>query len=71
MPPPGGDVIGRRRLDPHLHAFERLGAEIEVNGRYEMRTDGLRGTQIFLSPADYVRVTQAKTGPISRAKSMV
>src|SRR6476619_5249134 len=51
VPPPGGDVIGRRRLDPHLHAFERLGAEIEVNGRYDMRTDGLRGTRIFLDEA--------------------
>jgi UDP-N-acetylglucosamine 1-carboxyvinyltransferase len=29
MPPPGGDVIGRRRLDPHLDAFLALGAEIE------------------------------------------
>jgi UDP-N-acetylglucosamine 1-carboxyvinyltransferase len=28
MPPPGGDVIGRRRLDPHLDAFMALGAEI-------------------------------------------
>src|SRR4029078_6773242 len=26
MPPPGGDVIGRRRLDPHIHAFAELGA---------------------------------------------
>src|SRR3954451_9135935 len=26
MPPPGGDVIGRRRLDPHLDAFRALGA---------------------------------------------
>ncbi len=29
MPPPGGDVIGRRRLDPHLDAFKALGAQIE------------------------------------------
>ncbi|MDQ6745499.1 MAG: UDP-N-acetylglucosamine 1-carboxyvinyltransferase [Actinomycetota bacterium] len=29
MPPPGGDVIGRRRLDPHLDAFRALGASIE------------------------------------------
>ena len=28
VPPPGGDVIGRRRLDPHIHAFAELGAEI-------------------------------------------
>ena len=39
VPPPGGDVIGRRRLDPHIHAFAELGAEIEINGRYEMRAD--------------------------------
>src|SRR5919201_4555262 len=31
MPPPGGDVIGRRRLDPHLDAFRALGAHIEAN----------------------------------------
>jgi len=30
MPLPGGDVIGRRRLDTHIHAFNGLGAEIEV-----------------------------------------
>jgi UDP-N-acetylglucosamine 1-carboxyvinyltransferase len=29
MPPPGGDVIGRRRLDPHLDAFRALGAKVE------------------------------------------
>jgi UDP-N-acetylglucosamine 1-carboxyvinyltransferase len=31
MPPPGGDVIGRRRLDPHLDAFRALGAEVDVD----------------------------------------
>jgi len=31
MPPPGGDVIGRRRLDTHLHAFAELGAEVRFN----------------------------------------
>jgi UDP-N-acetylglucosamine 1-carboxyvinyltransferase len=29
LPPPGGDVIGRRRLDPHLDAFRALGAHVE------------------------------------------
>jgi len=51
MPLPGGDVIGRRRLDPHMHAFAELGAEIDVNGRYAMRTDGLRSAQVFLDEA--------------------
>src|ERR1700756_626833 len=30
VPPPGGDVIGRRRLDPHIHAFGELGATIAI-----------------------------------------
>ena len=51
MPPPGGDVIGRRRLDPHIHALERLGARIEIDSRYEMTTDGLVGAHIFLDEA--------------------
>jgi UDP-N-acetylglucosamine 1-carboxyvinyltransferase len=33
MPPPGGDVIGRRRLDPHLDAFRALGAEFVESAR--------------------------------------
>ena len=51
VPPPGGDVIGRRRLDPHIHALAELGVEIELNGRYEMRTRGLRGKRVFLEEA--------------------
>jgi UDP-N-acetylglucosamine 1-carboxyvinyltransferase len=51
VPPPGGDVIGRRRLDPHIHALERLGARIEIESSFEMETDGLRGTSIFLDEA--------------------
>ena len=51
VPPPGGDVIGRRRLDPHIHALAELGAQIDVGARYEMRTAGLRGQHIFLDEA--------------------
>jgi UDP-N-acetylglucosamine 1-carboxyvinyltransferase len=59
VPPPGGDVIGRRRLDPHIHALAELGALIEVNGRYEMRTDGLRGKRIFLDEASVMATENA------------
>src|SRR5205823_2744961 len=51
VPPPGGDVIGRRRLDPHIHALQRLGTRIEIESRYAMETDGLRGAEIFLDEA--------------------
>jgi UDP-N-acetylglucosamine 1-carboxyvinyltransferase len=52
VPPPGGDVIGRRRLDPHIHAFAELGAEIEIGPRFEVRAaGGLRGKHVFLDEA--------------------
>ena len=51
VPPPGGDVIGRRRVDTHLHAFQKLGAEIEANRRFTMRTGGLVGADVFLDEA--------------------
>jgi UDP-N-acetylglucosamine 1-carboxyvinyltransferase len=59
VPPPGGDVIGRRRLDPHIHALTELGAQIDLNGRYEMRTDGLRGAHIFLDEASVMATENA------------
>lgn len=51
LPPPGGDVIGRRRVDTHLHALRALGAEITVNDGFDMQTEGLRGKDIFLDEA--------------------
>src|SRR5918994_1455850 len=49
MPPPGGDVIGRRRLDPHLDAFRALGAEVRANRTYELRaSDGLHACDFFM-----------------------
>lgn len=48
LPPPGGDVIGRRRLDTHFFALTRLGARIETTGAYQIETDGLRAADVFL-----------------------
>jgi UDP-N-acetylglucosamine 1-carboxyvinyltransferase len=50
-PPPGGDVIGRRRLDPHIHAFAELGAQVDVGLRYEIRAGSLHGADVFLDEA--------------------
>ena len=50
MPPPGGDVIGRRRLDPHLDAFRALGATVE-HGRdivIKAPDGGLRPCDFFM-----------------------
>jgi UDP-N-acetylglucosamine 1-carboxyvinyltransferase len=52
LPLPGGDFIGRRRIDTHLMAFRALGATIEMPDRaYAMRHDGLAGAEIFLDEA--------------------
>jgi UDP-N-acetylglucosamine 1-carboxyvinyltransferase len=48
LPPPGGDVIGRRRVDTHFLALQRLGARIETAGGYHLEADGLTGADIFL-----------------------
>src|SRR2546430_1838846 len=58
-PPPGGDVIGRRRLDPHIHAFRELGAQIEIGSRYEMRGGALRGKHVFLDEASVMATENA------------
>ncbi|MCX7839583.1 MAG: UDP-N-acetylglucosamine 1-carboxyvinyltransferase [Anaerolineae bacterium] len=51
LPPPGGDVIGRRRVDTHIHALRALGAEIRINDGFDFSTEGLRGKDIFLDEA--------------------
>ena len=48
LAPPGGDVIGRRRLDTHFLALEALGAEHAFAERIIFRTRGLRGVDLFL-----------------------
>jgi UDP-N-acetylglucosamine 1-carboxyvinyltransferase len=50
MPPPGGDVIGRRRLDPHLDAFRALGADVHVDRNYYRLSapDGLHACDFFM-----------------------
>jgi UDP-N-acetylglucosamine 1-carboxyvinyltransferase len=49
MPPPGGDVIGRRRLDPHLDAFRAMGA-VALSGRDIVleAPGGLRASDVFM-----------------------
>jgi UDP-N-acetylglucosamine 1-carboxyvinyltransferase len=59
MPPPGGDVIGRRRLDPHIHAFSELGAQIDIGQSYDLSATGLRGASVFLDEASVMATENA------------
>jgi len=52
LPPPGGDVIGRRRLDTHFLGFQALGVDVQWGGQdYTMEAHELRGANIFLDEA--------------------
>jgi UDP-N-acetylglucosamine 1-carboxyvinyltransferase len=71
VPPPGGDVIGRRRLDPHIHAFAELGARVETNGRYEL-SGALRGTHIHLDEASVMATENAvMAASLTPGKTMI
>ena len=48
LPPPGGDVIGHRRLDTHFLALTELGARVDIDGQFNISANKLVGTDIFL-----------------------
>lgn len=48
LPPPGGDVIGRRRVDTHFLALEQLGASFTIDDSYHLSAKCLRGADVFL-----------------------
>jgi UDP-N-acetylglucosamine 1-carboxyvinyltransferase len=51
IPPPGGDIIGRRRLDTHFYALEKLGIKNDLNRNFLLWRDNLRGADILLDEA--------------------
>jgi UDP-N-acetylglucosamine 1-carboxyvinyltransferase len=59
LPPPGGDVIGRRRLDTHFLAFSSLGASISVNGDFQLSAERLVGADIMLDEASVTATENA------------
>ncbi|HEQ71341.1 MAG TPA: UDP-N-acetylglucosamine 1-carboxyvinyltransferase [Spirochaetia bacterium] len=59
LPPPGGDVIGRRRLDTHFLAFKALGAVVEIDGVFSLTANKLIGRDIFLDEASVTATENA------------
>ncbi|MDX9799898.1 MAG: UDP-N-acetylglucosamine 1-carboxyvinyltransferase [Spirochaetia bacterium] len=59
FPPPGGDVIGRRRLDTHFLAFSELGARIEMDGFFKLTSNKLVGVDLFLDEASVTATENA------------
>jgi UDP-N-acetylglucosamine 1-carboxyvinyltransferase len=59
LPPPGGDVIGRRRLDTHFLALTELGVKVKSNGAFIFSARTLRGKDIFLDEASVTATENA------------
>ena len=59
MTPPGGDVIGRRRLDTHFLALTELGAQVKINGHFLFTANKLTGQDIFLDEASVTATENA------------
>ncbi len=64
LPPPGGDVIGRRRVDTHFLAFRQLGAEVQANDRFCLSAQHLTGADILL---DETSVTATENAMMAAA----
>lgn len=59
LPPPGGDVIGRRRLDTHILALQALGAEVTYDRVFDFRSSGLKGAEMLLDEASVTATENA------------
>jgi UDP-N-acetylglucosamine 1-carboxyvinyltransferase len=70
FPPPGGDVIGRRRLDTHFYAFESLGARIRTDKHgFFIEANELKGTTLFLDEPSVTATENAIMASIYAAGS--
>jgi len=59
LPPPGGDVIGRRRLDTHILAFQALGVEVQYDRGFTFRSGGLHGADFLMDEASVTATENA------------
>lgn len=59
LPPPGGDVIGRRRVDTHILALQKLGARVSYDRTFHFQSSGLSGADILLDEASVTATENA------------
>jgi UDP-N-acetylglucosamine 1-carboxyvinyltransferase len=65
LPPPGGDVIGRRRLDTHFLALQQLGVEFDLDEAYHLRASRLQGADVFLDEPSVTGTENALTAAVA------
>jgi UDP-N-acetylglucosamine 1-carboxyvinyltransferase len=72
LPPPGGDVIGRRRLDTHFLALTELGAKVKTSGKFVFTARTLKGADIFLDEASVTGTENAVMAAVlARGKTIL
>jgi UDP-N-acetylglucosamine 1-carboxyvinyltransferase len=74
LPPPGGDVIGRRRVDTHILALTALGAEVEYNKldrMFSFRAERLHGADILLDEASVTATENAIMAAVTATGSTI
>lgn len=71
LPPPGGDVIGRRRLDTHFLALQQLGAQISLGETYSFKAPRLRGADVFLDEPSVTATENALCAAVAAEGSTV
>ncbi len=71
LPPPGGDVIGRRRLDTHFLALEQLGAQWALGDSFHLKSAGLRGADVFLDEPSVTGTENALTASVAASGTTV
>lgn len=59
LPPPGGDVIGRRRLDTHMLALRALGVDVQYERGFTFKSSGLRGADFLMDEASVTATENA------------
>jgi UDP-N-acetylglucosamine 1-carboxyvinyltransferase len=71
LPPPGGDVIGRRRLDTHILALQALGAEVTYERMFHFQSRGLRGAEILMDEASVTATENAIMAAVTASGNTV
>ena len=72
LPPPGGDVIGRRRVDTHILALSSLGAEVNYNRTFSFKAKELHGADILLDEASVTATENAIMAAVTaKGKSII
>src|SRR2546426_7357046 len=65
LPPRGGDVIGRRRVDTHFLALERLGEKVPIGAAYQLEGKSLTGADIFRDETSVTATENARRAAVA------